>query len=225
MNLALLILACVLFPLTHILMSHGTIRERLVGAMGQWPFRGLYSLVSLLTLGAAIALYRPIMQTGPVLWDLPHWPALVVALPLVFLGLQLILQSLATPSPAGMMPARIEARGVLRITRHPMNMGIACFGLAHLVANGALADVAFFGSLFVLGLFGPMHMDVRKTRERGEAFAAFKKETSVIPFVAIVLRRNTLEIGELSFPLFVIATAAFAALVFFHGPIFGVALF
>ena len=68
-------------------------------------------------------------------------------------------------------------------------------------------------------------MDARKTRDRGEAYAAFKKTTSVIPFVAVVLRRNTLEIGELSFPLFAIATVAFAALVFFHGPIFGIALF
>ena len=67
--------------------------------------------------------------------------------------------------------------------------------------------------------------DARKVREKGEAFLQFKRQTSVIPFVAILRGRNRLEAGELGFPLFVIAVAAFVALVVFHGRLFGIALF
>jgi uncharacterized membrane protein len=225
MKLALLCLVCALFPLTHMVMSHGIIREKMIGALGTWPFRGVYSLVSLLTLGAAVELFRHNVHLGPVLWDLPRWLELVVALPLMLLAFELLFLSLATPSPASMMPARPEARGVLRITRHPMNMAFACFGLAHMIANGALGDLAFFGAFFVLGLFGPMHQDRRLARDRGTAFRDFQKDTSGLPFVAILLRRNRLELAELSFPLLVLGAAAFAALVFFHGRLFDVGLF
>jgi len=226
MTLTLLIIFCVLFPLTHIVLSHGSIRSGLVTALhGAWPFRGFYSLVSFATLGGAIYIYWGSRHLGPVLWDLPRIVELVVALPLMLFSLVLLVMSLATPSPASMLPGMSEARGVLRITRHPMNMGLAIFGLAHVVANGAVGDVFFFGQFLVVGVVGAYHMDARKTREKGEAYAEFKRQTSVIPFAAILRGRNKLEAGEVAFPMFLIGVAAFVALVVFHGKLFGVDLF
>jgi uncharacterized membrane protein len=124
-----------------------------------------------------------------------------------------------------MVPARPEVRGVLRITRHPFNMGMTAFGLAHLVANGALGDVAFFGCCFVLvGLVGAFHQDVRIARQRGEDLAAFRRETSVLPFVAIALGRTRLVLSELPLPMVVVAVAAWVALVLLHGRLFGATL-
>ena len=105
-----------------------------------------------------------------------------------------------------------------------MNMAFSCFGLAHLVANGTLGDAAFFGSLFVVGFFGAYHQDRRVARERREEFRAFADETSIFPFAAVVIGRTRLEPGELSLPLVILGVAAFAALVVFHGRLFGASI-
>ena len=162
---------------------------------------------------------------GPVLWELTPILVRAIALPVMLLALVLLVLSLANPSPASMLPGMVEARGVLRITRHPMNMAFALFGLAHLVANGFLGDIFFFGQFVVLGVLGAYHQDARKAREKSEGYLEFKRQTSILPFVAILTRRNRLEAAELAFPLFLIAVVAFVALVVFHGKLFGVDLF
>ena len=165
MNLALIIAFSVLFPLTHILMSHGAIRSSLVAALrGVWPFRAVYSLVSFLTLGPSLAIWWGHRHLGPELWDLPFWLTRSLALPLMLLAIALLVLMLAAPSPASMLPGVSKVHGVLRITRHPMNMAFAAFGLAHLLGNGYLGDVFFFGQFVALGVFGAYHMDVRKRR-------------------------------------------------------------
>jgi len=225
MTLTLIVTFSALFVATHVGMSHGAIRQGLTDKIGEWPFRGLYSLVSFLTLGPAAVLWWQNRHLGPVLWEMPFWAGRAIAFVLVLFGIELIALSLATPSPASMMPGKIEARGVLRITRHPLNIGIAMWGLAHLLTNGTLGDVAFFGSFFTLGVLGPYDQDSRKKREKGEAYGEFCRQTSVIPFGAILRRRNRLALDELAFPLMVIGFAVFAALVFFHDRFFGARLF
>lgn len=226
MYLTLLIVFCVLFPLTHILLSHGAIRSGLITALrGEWPFRGLYSLVSFVTLGGAAVIYWSHRHLGSVLWEVSPIVERVVALPLMLAALVLLVLSLATPSPASMMPGKLEARGIIRLTRHPMNMAFALFGIAHLVANGALGDVFFFGQFVVLGVLGPLHQDARMARERGDAYLEFRRQTSLIPFGAIVRGRNRFEASELAFPMFLIGVVGFVALVVFHGRLFGVDLF
>ena len=127
-------------------------------------------------------------------------------------------------SPAGMLPARREAKGVLRITRHPMNMGFALFGLAHLLANGALGDVVFFSTFVFVGVLGAFHQDARIARERGESIAAFRSQTSILPFYAILVRRTRFEPSELPWPMVAIGIVAWAALAWFHGRLFGAPL-
>jgi uncharacterized membrane protein len=225
MILILVIVFSLLFVVTHFGLSHGTIRRRLVDKLGQWPFRGLYSLVSFGTLGPAAVLWWQNRHLGPMLWELPYWPERIIAASLVLFGLFLFFQSLASPSPASMAPANNAVRGVLRITRHPINMALALWGLAHLLANGTLGDVAFFGSFFVVGVFGAYHMDARLKRQKGEGFVEFCRHTSVLPFAAILRGRNRLAVAEMSFPLAVIGVVVFVLLVLYHGRFFGGELF
>jgi len=104
-------------------------------------------------------------------------------------------------------------------------MALALWGLAHLLVNGTLGDVAFFGSFVVVGVLGPYHMDARFKRMKGEAFVEFCKQTSVLPFGAILTGRNRLAVSEFAFPLALIAVAVFVALTFFHSRFFGGELF
>ena len=225
MTLTLIVVFSALFAVTHLVLSHGAIRDGFVGTMGQWPFRGLYSLISFLTLGPAAVLWWQNRHLGAVLWELPFWPERIISGLLVLFGFFIIFQLLATPSPASMMPAKNEARGVLRITRHPMNMGIILWALAHLLANGTVGDVAFFGSFVVVGVLGPSRLDARLKKTRGEDFTEFCNQTSVLPFGAIIRGRNRLALDELSFPLFLIAIVAFVTLTIFHSRFFGGELF
>lgn len=225
MTLTLIVLFSVLFAVSHLGMSHDPFRQGLVEKIGEWPFRGLYSLISFLTLGPAAVLWWQNRHLGTVLWELPYWPERVIAGLLALFGFFLLFQLLATPSPASMMPAKIEARGVLRITRHPMNMGISMWALAHLLANGTVGDVAFFGSFFVVGVLGPYLQDARLKRSKGEDFQEFCKQTSVMPFSAILGRRNRLVLDELSFPLAFISVVVFVVLTVFHSRFFGGELF
>jgi uncharacterized membrane protein len=225
MILILIVVFSILFIVTHLGMSHGAIRTNLVDKMGQWPFRGLYSLVSFLTLGTAGVLWWQNRHLGPVLWELNPWVERGIALVFMFIAIEFITLSLANPSPASMLPGNTEPRGILRITRHPMNMGLALFGLAHLLNNGTVGDFAFFGSFFVVGVAGPFHMDARLKKARGEGFAEFCRQTSVIPFVAIARGRTKFRADEISFPLFLIGAIVYVVLVVFHGRFFGADIF
>jgi len=225
MALFLLMLLSVLFFVTHLGMSHDPYRSRMVQRLGAQVFMGVYSLVSLVTLGGAIWVFATHKGMGPYLWTLPGW-----LLPLVYLlmlvSFLLLVLSVATPSPIGMRPASLEPRGVLRVTRHPMNMGFACFAFAHILANGALGDVFFFGSIFLVGFAGAYHQDGRKARESGDAsFKAFREQTSVFPFVAILRGKTRFDAGEFSRPLLIAAVVAYVAAILLHKKLFGVSPF
>ena len=225
MILILIVVFSVLFVATHMLLSHGAIRENLVAKLGQWPFRGLYSVISFLTLGTAAVLWWQNRHLGPVLWELNPWVERGIALVIMLVAIEFIALSLANPSPASMLPGNNEPRGILRVTRHPMNMGLALFGLAHVLANGTVGDVAFFGAFVIVGVAGPFHMDARLKKERGEGFAEFCRQTSVIPFLAILQGRTKFRADEISFPLFLIGVIVYIVLVVFHGRFFGAEIF
>lgn len=225
MLLALVIAFAASFLVTHLALSHGKVRQDLVGQLGTFRFRALYSFVAVGTFLPAVVVFWVGRPLGPVLWQLPRWLELAVALPLTLLAVLLVVLAFATPSPVSMVPARPEVRGVLRVTRHPFNMGMAAFGLAHLVANGTLGEVVFFGCCFVLvGLVGAFHQDARIASERGEVLAGFLRQTSVVPFAALLLRRTRLVPSELPLPMVVVAVAGWVALVLLHGRLFGAAL-
>ncbi|MBW8837465.1 MAG: MFS transporter, partial [Burkholderia sp.] len=62
-----LLLFAILFVGTHFLLSH-PLREPLVRAVGEKPFRGIYTVVSLITFGLMIYFYRVIGREPP-LWN------------------------------------------------------------------------------------------------------------------------------------------------------------
>jgi len=224
-DLILILAFSTLFPATHMLMSHGRLRAGLVRALGgEWRFRGVYTLVSFLTFFPLVFVWWENRGLGPELWNLPFGIERAIALPLMLLAVVLFVMMLATPSPASMRPGANVARGILSVTRHPMNMAFACFGLAHVVTNGFLGDVFFFGQFAVLGLLGAFHQDARLARDRGEPFREFMASTSVLPLVAILQGRSRLAADRRTLTMLLIAIAVFVALVIFHQKLFGVAV-
>ena len=120
-------------------------------------------------------------RTSPqnvVFWGIDH-PNRDPAIVLVLLGFLLAVPGLLTNSPTRRARRRpgcgrlCGARRMTRITRHPFLWGIALWALAHLIANGRLADLILFGGLLVVALAGPLSIDAKRVRAQGEAYRVF----------------------------------------------------
>ena len=211
------------FAGSHIAMSCSGPRRRLVERYGAGPFAGIYSLVALFTFIPLVVTYWHSRHSGPLLWAIGSARGTVpLAIILGATGVALVAASFAQPSVTGMDPrAATRAHGLTRVTRHPLFMGLAIWGLAHTLVNGFLADVIFFGGFPVYGVIGAAHQDARKQRDEGRRLQDFYDETSLLPFWAILTGRNRLELSELPFAALGIGAAVAIVLYLLHPMLFG----
>ena len=227
-------LALVGFVLIHIGVSATGLRTRLVGRIGEWPYRGLFSAASavllvLIIVGLGQLRADPFDPLNAPLWAPPdwlRWPAYV----LVLFGLSLAGAGLFTPGPTlagfekkGLAMAE-PARGVLRITRHPFLWGVALWGAGHLLVNGERFALMLFGALALMAVLGGRSIDRKGAARDPVAWAKFADVTSNAPFVAIVQGRNRLDLGEIGWRG-LIGVAIAVALALFHRQITGVPAF
>jgi len=133
MGLAILILGLAIFIGTHAFVSLRGHREKLIARIGAGPYKGLFSLVSILGVVLAaygFALYR---RTGLIpVWSPPDfmrhlaealmWPAFVLV-------------------AAAYIPGTIK-----KTLKHPMLVGGKLWAFAHLISNGDLGGIVLFGS-------------------------------------------------------------------------------
>lgn len=172
------------FAATHMGLSSLRWRPRLVAALGRLGFLGLYSLVALAIFVPMVSIYFANQHAGPHLWYLGYWTPVRWGVYLgMALALSLVVGGLIQPSPASMTGGRAEARGMLRITRHPLIMGFGVFGLLHLLAaNVNASELAFFAGFPIFAVIGCRHQDQRKLVIQGEPYRRFCAETSLLPF-------------------------------------------
>jgi uncharacterized membrane protein len=100
-------------------------------------------------------------------------------------------------------------------------MGIALWALSHLLLNGFLTDVVFFGGLLVFSLAGAAHQDARKRATEKARLGQFFAETSYWPFGAMLAGRNRLIWRELPWISFAVGAAAAVGLYALHPWAFG----
>jgi uncharacterized membrane protein len=110
-------------------------RDRMVEKIGLWPWKGLYSALSLVGFILIVNGYEIASITTPILYYPPLWLQHLSLLLLVPVFILLI---------AAYMPGRIK-----QAVTHPMLTAVKLWALAHLLANGSLADVALFGSFLL----------------------------------------------------------------------------
>jgi uncharacterized membrane protein len=104
-------------------------RDRLVGTLGEGRFLGVYIATSVTGMVCIIAgkIIAPTVQV----WIPPVWGAQAAGV-LVLLGCILFMGLL--------LPTNLR-----RLTHHPMLLGMACWGVGHLFANGDLGSILLFG--------------------------------------------------------------------------------
>lgn len=223
-----LALAMLAFLASHFVLSHAALRPRLVAALGEQAFTGVYSVIAMITLGATIwafarAPYAP-------LWDLGHarfWIAMFANIAACVLLVAGLTQKNPTMVMASLEPAGDDpAPGILKVTRHPLMWAFGIWALGHLAANGHVAALIFFGGLALESLGGTRRIDAKRARRDPEEYARFTAATSNVPFAAILGGRQSIvaaaaEVGPLRIGA---GLLLYAALVYAHPWIAGRAI-
>lgn len=111
-------------------------RGAMLARLGENGWKGVYSLVALAGFALLVWGYGQARQAPVVLWTPPvamrHLAALLTAIAFVCIA--------AAYVPRNAIKARLH---------HPMLLGVKTWALAHLLANGTLADVLLFGGFLV----------------------------------------------------------------------------
>jgi uncharacterized membrane protein len=107
---------------------------------GEGAWKGLYSVVSLIGFGLIIWGYGLARQQPVVLWVPPVATRHIAALLMLFAIIMLV-------------AAYVPGNAIKSKLHHPMTLSVKTWALAHLLANGNLADVLLFGSFLVWAVF------------------------------------------------------------------------
>src|SRR4030095_15913466 len=222
--LSALVAAAIFFVSIHFFISGTALRGKIVAVIGEGPFCGLFSMLSLIgivCLSRAYSYAEYIQLWGKLYAFRPY--ALVVML----LSFFFVVLAFTSPNPTAvggeaLLAENEPARGIQRITRHPFLWGVAVWSFTHLIFNGDLASVIFFGSFLILAIAGPFSIDRKRKKAFGDAWNRFAGLTSNVPFLAIVEGRNSLRIGEIGWWRAILAVILYGLFLHFHRNLFGV---
>ena len=221
-TLAHLVAAAIAFVGGHFLISSTPLRAAFVARIGERAYLGAFAAFAAATLAWLGLAYRAAPRIELWAWETG---ARHLALTLVAVATVLVVAGATTLSPtvAGAGARGLdEARGIVRVTRHPFLWGVALWAVAHLAANGDSASVILFASLMVLALAGTFAIDRKRKASLGEAWERFAAATSNVPFAAIVSGRQRLDFAGIGIWRLLGAAALYGALLFGHEVVIGV---
>ncbi|HEX8936630.1 MAG TPA: NnrU family protein [Sphingomicrobium sp.] len=176
-----LVLSAIAFVGTHFLLSH-RLRDPLVRAVSEGPFRGIYSLVALITFGLMVYFYRLIGREPPDLWQSGEAAWIIGTVLMWFASILFVGSFVKNPALAGAPGPVGGPTGVLRITRHPMMWSFAIWAAVHLMILGQPKSLVLDGAIIILALAGAAGQDRKKARIMGEAWHEWTAETAFVPF-------------------------------------------
>jgi len=158
------------------------IKERL----GEKPYMGLYSLVSLVGFVLIIIGYGA-MRPSSVLYTAPEWGRM---LNLTLMPFVLII-FVSSQMPAGY---------VKKFFKHPMLVSVKLWAILHLLSNGELNSVLLFGAFLVYATID--RIAVKRRADMGAAVAVPTVKWDIIAlivgigvYIAFVLGLHTILIG------------------------------
>ena len=149
--MGMLIIGLAIFFMVHsVSVVNESWRDQMAAKMGEWVWKGLYASVAffglfLIVKGYGIARIEPVIIYSPPIW-LRH-----VTILLLIPVFPLLL--------AAYVPGRFQAA-----TKHPMLIATILWSIAHLLANGMLADLVLFGTFLVWAIVDRISMQHRTQR-------------------------------------------------------------
>jgi len=167
-------------------------RTATIARVGEKPWKGIYSLLSIAGFVLLVIGYGAARQSPVVLFAPPVWTRHLAAL-------------LTIPAFVLLAAAYVPGNAIKRAVGHPMMAGVKIWALAHLIANGTLADVLLFGTFLAWAVLGFIAAR-RRDRAAGTTYPAGPGSRTAIAVV----------VGLVAWAVF-----AFAL----HRPLIGVAPF
>jgi uncharacterized membrane protein len=140
MGLIVEIIGLVVFLGAHVFVSMRDERAALISKLGMGPYRGLFSLVSIIGLVLICYGFATYRAAGLIpVWYPPLWTHRMVE---------------ALMWPATIMVAAAYIPGnIKRVLKHPMLAGVKTWAFAHLCANGDLGGIILFGSVLAWAVY------------------------------------------------------------------------
>ena len=167
-------------------------RTATIARVGEKPWKGIYSLLSIAGFVLLVIGYGAARQSPVVLFAPPVWTRHLAAL-------------LTIPAFVLLVAAYVPGNAIKRAIGHPMVAGVKVWALAHLLANGTLADVLLFGTFLAWAVLSFIAAR-RRDRAAGTTYPAGPGSRTAI----------TVVVGLVAWAVF-----AFAL----HRPLIGVAPF
>src|SRR5205823_3058910 len=140
MGLAVLIIGLAVFIGAHVFVTRRDARAAVIARVGEWPYKALFSLVSLLRLVLILRGFSRYLHAGYIQLSPPPTWMRHVTVALVWPAAILV--------TAAYIPGEIK-----RMLKHPMLVGIELWALAHLLSNGDLGGILLFGSILAWAVF------------------------------------------------------------------------
>ena len=149
MGLLVLVLGLILFLGPHVLVTLRPQRALVVKQLGEWPYKGLFAVLSIAGLyvtGKGFGMYD---AAGPVaLWTAPAW-------------MRHITEALMLLACISIAAAYLRGN-IKRVLKHPMLVGVKTWAFAHLCANGDLGGIILFGSVLAWAVYDRITLKRRK---------------------------------------------------------------
>ena len=169
--MTLLILGLVLFLGVHSTrIVADSWRTATIARVGEKPWKGIYSLLSIAGFVLLVIGYGAARQSPVVLYAPPVWTRHLAAL-------------LTIPAFVLLAAAYVPGNAIKRAVGHPMMAGVKVWALAHLLANGTLADFLLFGTFLSWAVLGFIAAR-RRDRASGTTYPAGPGSRTAIAVVA-----------------------------------------
>ena len=132
-------------------------RTARIARSGENAWKGMYSLASAVGLGLIVWGYGMARAEPLALWPTPSWARHAAAL-------------LTLPAFILLVAAYVPGNRIKAAIGHPMVAGVKLWALAHLLANGSLADLLLFGG-FLAWAVASFAAARRRDRAAGRTYA------------------------------------------------------
>jgi uncharacterized membrane protein len=140
MDLVVLVAGLILFLGAHLFVTLRSQRGVLVKAIGEWPYKALFSVVSLAGLYFIFKGFGAYRDAGPIpVWSPPYF-------------MRHVTEALMLPACIFLAAAYIPGN-IKRVLKHPMLVAVKTWAFAHLLTNGDAGGIILFGSVLAWAVY------------------------------------------------------------------------